>query len=95
MLEQLWEQSEYSTKDAEQIMARIDAMVAQVPAVIMQAHERIIAKRNVPNAEKILSVYEPEGHLIVRSKAGKEVEFGNSLFCAEAPKGACVSFGKT
>ncbi|MCC5023100.1 MAG: hypothetical protein J6386_10025 [Candidatus Synoicihabitans palmerolidicus] len=32
----------------------------QLPAAIKQAHERIIGKRPVPNAEKILSVYEPD-----------------------------------
>ena len=86
-LDQLWEQTDYSAKEAEQIMARIEAMAGQIPAVIRQAHERIIGERKVPNAEKILSVHEPEVHVIVRGKAGKEVEFGNTLFLCESAEG--------
>ena len=44
-----------------------------------RGYERIIGERKAPNAEKNLSVYEPEVHLIVRGKDGKEVEFGNRL----------------
>lgn len=33
--------------------------------------------------DKILSVHEADLHVIVRAKAGKEVDFGNTLFIAE------------
>ncbi len=92
LLEQLWRQTDYSAKRAEQIMARIEAMAAQIPAVIRQAHERIIGERKVPNAEKILSVHEPEVHVIVRGKAGKEVEFGNTLFLCESAEGLLLDW---
>jgi len=92
LLEQLWEQSGYSVKEAERIMARIEAMEAQIPAVIRQAHERIIGERQVPNAQKILSVHEPEVHVIVRGKAGKDVEFGNTLFLCESAEGLLLDW---
>jgi hypothetical protein len=92
LLEQLWEQSGYSVKQAERIMARIEAMEAQIPAVIRQAHERIIGERQVPNAEKILSVHEPDVHVIVRGKAGKDVEFGNTLFLCESAEGLLLDW---
>jgi hypothetical protein len=41
----------------------------------------------VPNEDKILSLYEADVHVIVRNKAGVEVEFGNTLFLAENPQG--------
>ncbi|MCC5024703.1 MAG: hypothetical protein J6386_18755 [Candidatus Synoicihabitans palmerolidicus] len=61
----------------------IDAMLAQMPATINQAHERIIGARPVPNAEKILRVYEPDVQTVVRGKASGEVEFGNTLMISE------------
>ena len=39
------------------------------------------------NADKILSLYEADVHVIVRGKAGADVEFGNSLLVAETGKG--------
>lgn len=42
------------------------------------------------NKDKILSLYESDVHVIVRGKAGAEVEFGNSLFVAEQRDGFIV-----
>ena len=77
---------------AAQIMARLDRHLEQVPHIIKQAHERIIGGRQVPSAEKILSLYESDLHTIVRSKAGKEVEFGNGLLLCESPDGFILDF---
>jgi hypothetical protein len=44
----------------------------------------------VANREKILSLYESDLHVIVRGKAGAEVEFGNTLFIAEQADGFIV-----
>jgi IS5 family transposase len=46
----------------------------------------------LPNEEKILSLYEPDVHVIVRKKAGAEVEFGNTLFLAENPQGLILDW---
>ena len=67
-------------------------MLGLVPEVIKQAHERIIGERTVPNAEKILSAYEPDVQVIVRGKAGREVEFGNTLYFAESPQGLILDW---
>ncbi|MCC5025816.1 MAG: hypothetical protein J6386_24880 [Candidatus Synoicihabitans palmerolidicus] len=37
----------------------------------------------MPNAEKILRVYEPDVQTVVRGKASGEVEFGNTLMISE------------
>jgi hypothetical protein len=55
-----------------------------LPKVIEQAHERIIGGRQVKNKDKILSAHEPDIDVIVRGKAGAQVEFGNELFLAES-----------
>ena len=50
LLARLWEQIDYSERQVEGIVARIDQMVEQIPAVMRQAHERIIGERQVDNA---------------------------------------------
>ena len=66
---------------------KFTAILEQVDAIIRQAHERIIGERRVANKDKTLSLYEPDMHVIVRGKAGAEVEFGNTLFLAEQADG--------
>ena len=82
----------YSQAQATRIIARIDAMLAHLPEVIGQAHERIIGGRQVPNAQKTLSVHEQDIHVLVRGKAGKDVEFGNTLFMAESQQGLILDW---
>jgi len=71
---------------------KFTAILDQVDAVIHQAHERIIGERRVRNADKVLSLYEPDMHVIVRGKADAETEFGNSLFLAEQADGLIVDW---
>ncbi len=87
LLQACWEQSDYSEKQVQQILTRMERMSELIPVVIKQAHERIIGGRQVKNAEKVLSVYEPNAQVIVRGKAGQEVEFGNTLFLGESVEG--------
>ncbi len=87
LLQACWEQSDYSEKQVQQILTRMERMSELISVVIKQAHERIIGGRQVKNAEKVLSVYEPDAQVIVRGKAGQEVEFGNTLFLGESVEG--------
>jgi hypothetical protein len=75
-----------------QILKRLDGVLEQMPAAIHQAHERIIGGRQVKNAEKILSLYERELHVIVRGKADAEVEFGNTLWLGEQRDGLILDW---
>ena len=86
-LDEHWGQSDLTRKEAEVILRRMDNVLGQLPEARHQAHERIIGERKIANAEKILSLYESEMHVIVRGKAGADVEFGNSLFLAETAAG--------
>ncbi len=54
LLQACWEQSDYSEKQVQQILARMERMSEQIPVVIKQAHERIIGGRQVKNAEESL-----------------------------------------
>ena len=67
-------------------------LAGRVPKAQKQAHERIIGERPVENADKILSLYEREVRVIVRGKAGAEVEFGNTVVLAENIQGVIVDY---
>ncbi len=86
-LEKRWQETNLTHKEAQVILRRMDNILRQLPAAIKQAHERIIAERQLANSDKILSLYDSDLHVIVRGKAGAQVEFGNTLFIAETSSG--------
>ena len=92
LLRQRWEQTPWTEKQASRIVERIQRVVDQLPAAVKQAHERIIGERQVKSSEKILSLHEPDIHVIVRGKQGAEVEFGNVLALGEQVDGLIVSW---
>jgi hypothetical protein len=98
-LDKAWERTGWTRAQADVVIRRIDSVLEQLPSAIKQAHERIIGERPVPSAEKVLSLYEKNVQIIVRGKAGAEVEFGNTLFIAEQENGLIVDYelikGKT
>ena len=67
-------------------------MLELLPRAQKQAHERIIGGRPVANAEKILSLYDPDVRVIVRGKAGAEVEFGNTVLLGENRQGVILDY---
>ena len=92
LLKEHWEETDWSRGHVDQVIQRIDNILMQLPEAIKQAHERIIGQRQVKNEEKILSLYEKEVRVIVRGKAGAEVEFGNTLFLGEQAQGLVVDW---
>jgi len=92
LLDQGWERTEWTRPQAEQILRRIDGVLELLPRARKQAHERIIGGRQVPNAEKILSLYDPDVRVIVRGKAGAEVEFGNTVLLGENRQGVILDY---
>jgi hypothetical protein len=92
LLDERWSETDWTRKQAEVVLRRIDGVLALLPQAKKQAHERIIGGRPVPNNEKILSLYESQVHVIVRGKAEAEVEFGNKLLLAEQQEGLIVDW---
>lgn len=92
LLDSEWEKTDWTRKQTEQVLRRMDGVIEQLPAAIHQAHERIIGGRKVENKDKILSLYEPDVHVVVRGKAGAEVEFGNKMYLAEQREGVLVDW---
>jgi len=92
LLEENWEQTEWTRPQAEVVLRRIDRVLELLPQAQAQAHERIIGERQVKNREKILSLYETDVQVIVRGKAGAEVEFGNTVLLGENRQGLILDF---
>ena len=92
LLDQQWEQTDWSRPQAEQVLRRLDNVLTQLPAALHQAHERIIGERRVQNPDKILSLYEPDVQIVVRHKAGADVEFGHDLLLAESVQGLILDW---
>src|SRR3984957_13750338 len=92
LLDQAWKKTNWTRPQAEQVLGRIDQVLELLPRAQKQAHERIIGGRAVDNADKILSLYEPDIHVLVRGKAGAEVEFGNTLLLGENKQGIILDY---
>lgn len=87
-----WEQTEWSEKQTNGVLEGMGSILAALPVALTQAHERIIGERMVDNESKLLSLYEPHAAVIVRGKAGAEVEFGRQLLLAEAACGLVIDW---
>lgn len=86
------EETDLTAGQAQVIIGRMEGVLEQLPAAIKQAHERIIGERKVDNKDKILSLYDDSINVIVRGKAGAEVEFGNKLWLGETKEGLIVDY---
>ena len=92
LLESRWPQTDWSENQARVILDRLQNILDQLPRAIEQAHERLIGERRVANKDKILSLYEPDVRILVRGKAGSDVEFGNGFYLAEQADGLIVDW---
>jgi hypothetical protein len=92
LLNNEWEKTDWTYAQAQQVIRRIDLILEQLPAAIKQAHERIVGERLVPSENKILSLYDKDAHVIVRGKAGNEVEFGQGLLLTEQINGLIIDW---
>jgi hypothetical protein len=92
LLDENWQATDWTRPQAEQVLKRLESMIEALPAAVKQAHDRIIGERQVANDEKLLSLFEPDIHVIVRGKAGAEVEFGNLLVLGEQSDGLIIDW---
>jgi IS5 family transposase len=61
-------------------------------SVIDQARRRVLEGEQVPNAEKIYSIFETHTDLIKRGKVLTPVEFGHKVFLAESAQGLITQY---
>jgi len=50
-----------------------------VRRIIKQASDRVLHERQVPNEDKLFSIFEEHTELLKRGKAGKDIEFGHMI----------------
>jgi IS5 family transposase len=60
--------------------------------VIDQARRRVLNGEQVPNDEKVYSIFEPHTDLIKRGKVRTPVEFGHKVFLAESAQGLITQY---
>ena len=60
--------------------------------VIEQARRRVLEGEQVPNEEKIYSIFETHTDLIMRGKVTKPIEFGHKVFLAESARGLITQY---
>jgi len=92
LLKERGEDSDLSPGVIQCIITQIESILSQVPSIIKQAHERIIAGRKIANKEKTLSLYDADVQVITRGKSNGEVEFGNNLWIGENNDGFIVDY---
>ena len=60
--------------------------------VVDQSRRRVLNGEQVPNAEKIFSIFEPHTDLIKRGKVQTPIEFGHKVFLAESAQGLITQY---
>jgi transposase, IS5 family len=76
----------------EELRKEIDRYCELGDRVIDQARRRVIEGEQVPNAEKIYSIFEPHTDLIKRGKVRTPLEFGHKVFLAESAQGLITQY---
>ena len=77
---------------AEELRKEIERFCGLGDRVIDQARRRVLEAEQVPNAEKIYSIFEPHTDLIKRGKVLTPVEFGHKVFLAESAQGLITQY---
>ena len=74
------------------VRKQIDHYCALGDRVIGQARRRVLDREQVPNEEKIFSIFETHTDLIKRGKILKPVEFGHKVYIAESARGMITQY---
>jgi len=92
LLSEKWHITDWSEKQTNQVLRHLSNVLDQIPMMLEIAHKRIISGKKVDNAEKILSLYKKDVHVIKRGKMDADVEFGNGFYLAEQKDGIIVDW---
>jgi IS5 family transposase len=75
-----------------ELRRKIDYYCQLGDRVIEQARRRVLEGEQVPNDEKIYSIFETHTDLIKRGKVTKPIEFGHKIFLAESARGLITQY---
>ena len=71
----------------ERFVHQLEEMLPRIEQVIHQTLQRVIEEQVVPNAQKIVSLFEPHTAIIVKGKPAKPTEFGRKVKLDEVDGG--------
>jgi IS5 family transposase len=80
------------TVRADALRTEIEHYCGLADRVIDQARRRVLQGEQVPNDQKLFSIFETHTDLIMRGKAQKPVEFGHKVFLAESAIGLITQY---
>lgn len=83
---------EFSDREVDEILRRMDNVIDKLPEAIDQAYNRIIHGIQANNKDKILTLYDNSTNVIIRGKSGAQTEFGCKLMLAEHTTGFIVDW---
>lgn len=75
-----------------QLRREIDHYCQLGDCVVGQARRRVLEGEQVPDADKIYSIFEPHTDLIKRGKVQTPLEFGHKVFLAESAQGLITQY---
>jgi IS5 family transposase len=76
----------------EELRKQIEHFCELGSRVIDQTHRRVLDGEQVPNDQKIYSIFEPHTDLIKRGKVRTPIEFGHKVFLAESAQGLITQY---
>jgi IS5 family transposase len=76
----------------EELRKQIEHFCGLGSRVIDQARRRVLDGEQVPNDQKIYSIFEPHTDLIKRGKVRTPIEFGHKVFLAESAQGLITQY---
>ena len=92
LLQERGHETDWTPLQVQQVIRRLENILEQLPQAIKQAHERIIGERKVLSHKKLLSLYDKDARIIIRGKAGSEVEFGQKFLLVEQSDGLILDW---
>ena len=75
-----------SALDATSLVAELEHYQKLGARVVDQTRRRVLHGEQVPNDDKLFSIFEPHTELLIRGKAGKPIEFGHMVLFAQTPE---------
>jgi transposase, IS5 family len=82
----------FSAMAIEELRKQVEHFCGLGNGVIDQARRRVLDGEQVPNDQKIYSIFEPHTDLIKRGKVRTPIEFGHKVFLAESAQGLITQY---
>ena len=89
---QVTERNPQKSEKLESYAQEIAEYMPLVARCVAQGRKRVLEEQEVPNEEKIFSIFEPHTELLIRGKAGKKIEFGHMVEVRQVENGLITHY---